>query len=519
MNNSSNNTQNINTNCSPLSKRGVRGESIIKIHNGVTRMPEWRMAEPVNFELDKGEHIAIVGPNAGGKTLLVDILTGAHPLLMQNVEYDFSPKTSRLASDNIKYITFRDTYGGDNDRTYYLQQRWNQTEIDKSTPTCGKLLEDAFLASGKDTEERRAFQQHLYDIFNLHYLLDKYIILLSSGELRKFMLCRSLMGDPRVLIMDNPFIGLDKETRQQLREVLEQVSKERDLQIILVLAKDEDIPKFITHVVPVRNKVVMEKVTREEYFEVHSSQCTVHSLDDDIRKEIINLPYRNDDYNTHEVVKMNNVKIQYGDRVILKDLNWTVYNGQKWALSGQNGAGKSTLLSLVCADNPQSYACDITLFDRKRGSGESIWDIKKHIGYVSPEMHRAYNRDMPAIRIVASGLKDSVGLYVKPSAGDYDICRMWMRFFGIEDLAERTFLKLSSGEQRMVLLARAFVKDPELLILDEPLHGLDSQSGEMVKEIIDAFCQRKNKTLIMVTHYKENLPKCITDSIFLKRQV
>ena len=508
-----------NGNCSPLFKRGVRGESIIKVVNGVTRMPEWRMAEPVNFELDKGEHIAIVGPNAGGKTLLVDILTGAHPLLMQNVEYDFSPKTSRLASDNIKYITFRDTYGGDNDRTYYLQQRWNQTEIDESTPTCGKLLEDAFLASGKDTEERRAFQQHLYDIFNLHYLLDKYIILLSSGELRKFMLCRSLMGDPRVLIMDNPFIGLDKETRQQLREVLEQVSQERDLQIILVLAKDEDIPKFITHVVPVRNKVVMEKVTREEYFEVHSSQCTVHSLDDDIRKEIINLPYRNDDYNTHEVVKMNNVKIQYGDRVILKDLNWTVYNGQKWALSGQNGAGKSTLLSLVCADNPQSYACDITLFDRKRGSGESIWDIKKHIGYVSPEMHRAYNRDMPAIRIVASGLKDSVGLYVKPSAGDYDICRMWMRFFGIEDLAERTFLKLSSGEQRMVLLARAFVKDPELLILDEPLHGLDSQRGEMVKEIIDAFCQRKNKTLIMVTHYKENLPKCITDSIFLKRQV
>ena len=492
---------------------------IIKIHNGVPRMPEWRMAEPVDFELNNGEHIAIVGPNAGGKTLLVDILTSAHPLLMQNVEYDFSPKTSKLASDNIKYITFRDTYGGDNDRTYYLQQRWNQTEIDDSTPTCGKLLEDAFLASGKDTEERREFQKHLYDIFNLHYLLDKYIILLSSGELRKFMLCRSLMGDPRVLIMDNPFIGLDKETRQQLREVLETVSQERALQIILVLAKDEDIPKFITHVVPVRDKKVLKKVTREEYLTVHNSQCTVHNLrvQESVLKEIISLPYRDDDYNTKEVVKMNNVKIQYGDRVILKDLNWTVRNGERWALSGQNGAGKSTLLSLVCADNPQSYACDITLFDKKRGSGESIWDIKKHIGYVSPEMHRAYNRDMPAIRIVASGLKDSVGLYVKPSPGDYEICRMWMRFFGIEDLAERTFLKLSSGEQRMVLLARAFVKDPELLILDEPLHGLDAERGEMVKEIIDAFCQRKNKTLIMVTHYKENLPKCITDSLYLRR--
>ena len=196
-----------------------------------------------------------------------------------------------------------------------------------------------------------------------------------------------------------------------------------------------------------------------------------------------------------------------------------IVDGSTNTVIGRSGSGKSTLLSLVCADNPQSYACDITLFDKKRGSGESIWDIKKHIGYVSPEMHRAYNRDMPAIRIVASGLKDSVGLYVKPSEGDYEVCRMWMRFFGIEDLAERTFLKLSSGEQRMVLLARAFVKDPELLILDEPLHGLDSQRGEMVKEIIDAFCQRRNKTLIMVTHYKENLPRCITDSIYLKRQV
>ena len=475
---------------------------IISVHNGITRMPEWRMAEPVNFELDKGEHIAFVGPNAGGKSLLVDMLTGAHPLLMQTVEYDFSPKTSRLAADNIKYITFRDTYGGDNDRTYYLQQRWNQTEIDESTPTCGALLEKAFLAAGDDTQERRSFQKHLYDIFNLHYLLDKYIILLSSGELRKFMLCRSLMGDPRVLIMDNPFIGLDKETRQQLREVLETISKERALQIILVLAKEEDVPRFITRIVKMKGDETDDSYDRKNSWQ-----------------EIINLPYRDDDYNADEVVKMKKVTIQYGDRIILKDLDWTVRNGERWALSGQNGAGKSTLLSLVCADNPQSYACDITLFDHKRGSGESIWDIKKHIGYVSPEMHRAYNRDMPAIRIVASGLQDSVGLYVKPSPKDYDICRFWMRIFGIEDLAERTFLKLSSGEQRLVLLARAFVKDPELLILDEPLHGLDHERGEMVKGIIDAFCLRKNKTLIMVTHYQENLPTCITNSIFLKRQV
>ncbi len=479
-------------------------------------MPEWRMAKPVDFELDAGEHIAIVGPNASGKSMLVDILTGSHPLLMQDVAYDFSPHTSHLTSDNIKYITFRDTYGGDNDRTYYLQQRWNQMEIDESTPTAEKVLEEAYQRAGDDNEKRHRFKEHLYDVFNMRCLLDKYIILLSSGELRKLQLCKVLMTAPRVLIMDNPFIGLDKETRQQLREVLETVSKERALQIVLVLSKDEDIPKFITHVVPVRDREVLQKVTREQYMK--TAKMTAKSpLTDQIRQEILALPYRNDEYNTQEVVRMNNVSIRYGSRTILENLNWTVRNGEKWALSGQNGAGKSTLLSLVCADNPQSYACDIVLFDHQRGHGESIWDIKKHIGYVSPEMHRAYNRDMPAIRIVASGLSDSVGLYVKPTEKDYEICRQWMRFFGIEHLAERTFLKLSSGEQRMILLARAFVKDPELLILDEPLHGLDAERGELVKDIINTFCQRKNKTMIMVTHYKENLPACITDSIYLKR--
>lgn len=494
--------------------------NIINISQGVVRMPAWRMAAPVDFSLSDGEHIAITGSNAAGKSMLVDIITGSHPLLMRDVEYDFSPKKSHLASDNIKYITFRDCYGGDSDRNYYLQQRWNQHDIDENTPTVGKMLEDAYLLSGEDSPERRAMRDHLYDIFSLRYLLDKYIILLSSGELRKFQLAKVLMGDPRVLIMDNPFIGLDKETRQQLRELLEQLSTERALQIILVLSKDEDIPRFISHVVEVRDMVVMPKKTKEEYLaEKAKNEGKGAHLKESLRQEIIYMPYNNKEYNTHEVVRMNGVSIRYGQRTILESLDWTVHNGERWALSGQNGAGKSTLLSLVCADNPQSYACDIVLFDQKRGTGETIWDIKKHIGYVSPEMHRAYNRDMPAIRIVASGLKDSVGLYVKPSENDYEICRQWMRIFGIEHLADCTFLKLSSGEQRLVLLARAFVKDPELLILDEPLHGLDAENGEMVKEIIDAFCERNNKTLIMVTHYKENLPKCITDSIYLKKHV
>lgn len=428
--------------------------------------------------------IAIVGLNASGKTQLVEKYLRENP------------------SRYVRYITFRDTYGGDNDRTYYLQQRWNQMEIDPETPTVEQLLEKAYKA-GNGSNDDRAFKEHLYDIFNLHYLLDKYIILLSSGELRKFVLCRALMARPKKLIIDNPFIGLDKETREQLKEVLADLSREHDLQIVLILTKEKEVPSFITDIRRVENSEDKEHLTAHPELIPALMAAQPSSLSPQ----------------PSAIVDLKNIKIQYGPRTILKDLNWTVRRGERWALSGQNGAGKSTLLSIICCDNPQSYANDVALFGMQRGHGESIWEIKKHIGYVSPEMHRSYTRDLPVMRIIASGLKDTIGLYVQPTEDDYRICRQWMKVFGIEHLAERSFIKLSSGEQRLVLVVRAFVKSPDLLILDEPLHGLDEPRSQMVKDIIDAYCQDESKTLIMVTHYEENLPKCITNKIHIKRTI
>lgn len=492
-------------------------QKIINIHQGVARMPEWRLAQPVDFQLCDGEHIAITGPNGGGKSMLVDMIIGRHPLLMQDPEYDFAPSTKPLAADNIKFITFKDNYG-DTDGQYFLQLRWNQQEIDKETPVVGDMLEAAFKSSGDDTPERRQMQHDLYEMFNISHLLDKYIILLSSGELRKFQLVRTLLASPRVLIMDNPFIGLDAETRMQLTQLLQTISSQQSLQVILLLSKTDDVPEFITHVVEVCNMVCGPKITRLEWQKINDLRPVAH-LDNERRNAILSIPASPNDYDAKEVISMRDVMVRYGERIILKGLNWQVMNGDRWALGGQNGAGKSTLLSLVCADNPQSYASDISLFGYKRGSGESIWDIKKHIGYVSPEMHRAYMRPLPAISIVASGLKDSIGLYTKPKPEEMDICRLWMHIFGLDGKEQTSFLKLSSGEQRLVLLARAFVKDPQLLILDEPLHGLDNDNRQKVKDVIETFCSRKNKTLVMVTHYQEELPPCITHHLKLLRHI
>ena len=474
----------------------------IELKNAVARKPEWRLAEPVNFHLAKGEHLAIVGRNGGGKSMLVDMITGKHPVYPGQLSYSFDEPYN-----NLKHITFRDTYGGDNDRTYFLQQRWNQMEIDEETPTVGSKLEEAFLLAGDDTPERRAFQKHLYQLFHLEDLLDKYIILLSSGELRKYKLVANLFTKPKVLIIENPFIGLDAETRDQVKQLLATLAGQQDMQIILVLSKIDEIPEFITRVIKMLDLRFVEDIVVKTYYPI--DRCP-HAILLQKPNNIPPLP--------QQIIQFNNVTIRYGERTILKDLNWVVLKGEHWALSGQNGAGKSTLLSLVCADNPQAYANDISLFGHRRGSGESIWDIKKHIGYVSPEMHRSYKQNIPAIEIVASGLKDTVGLYARPTEAERAVCLEWMNLFGIKHLADRKFLEMSSGEQRLVLLARAFVKSPDLLILDEPLHGLDLCNRNLVKTIVDRYMfDNPERTLIYVTHYENELPKCIDNSLYLTK--
>ena len=411
---------------------------------------------------------AIYGPNGSGKTQYIENMR------------------RQMASDSVRYVAFRDSYGVGTDQAYYLQLRWNQHDIDAETPTAAQLLEKAFLQTGPDTPERRQWQQELYRLFGLspsgdkRGVLDKYIITLSSGELRKFQLARTLLAQPQTLIIDNPFIGLDAETRQQLASLISHLSSlifHLD-HIYLVVSRRKDIPDYVT--------------------------------------DVIDLTPSTD---SPEVISFHNVTVRYGERTILRDLDWTVRQGEHWALSGQNGAGKSTLLSLVCADNPQRYACDIRLFGHRQGdAGMSIWDIKRRIGYVSPEMHRSYHRDLPALHVVASGLKDTVGLYVRPTADERQQCLWWMRLFGVDHLADRSFLRMSSGEQRLVLVCRAFVKDPDLLILDEPLHGLDDRGRRLVLSLIEAFCARPEKTLIFVSHYREEWPSCIDHELFLKRQ-
>lgn len=416
------------------------------------------------LDIRRGEQVALVGENASGKSRLASVFAGRN---------------------GAKYITFRDSYGSYGDRNFFMQQRWNLFTLEGDPPSVGEALrQDA--AESKDPEAALRRVQELTTLFSMQPLLDKPLVTLSSGELRKYQLTRALLGGPEILVVDNPYIGLDPRTRALLTDLLTALSA--SMTLVLVLSRPSEIPPFITHVIPVTGGEAGEKMPREAYL---------------------------DSVLPPAVVRLRNVTIRYGERVILDSLNWTVREGEHWALTGANGSGKSTLLSLINADNPQAYAHDIELFGRPRGTGETIWDIKSKIGFVSPELHRAFRQDATALNIVTSGHFDTEGLFRKPSEEQKAVARQWMEEFGIGDLAERPFLRLSSGEQRLCLVARAFVKDPPLYILDEPLQGLDEPQRKHVKALLDRYCGAPGKTLVMVTHYPEEYPGCIDHSLTL----
>ena len=474
---------------------------VAEIAGAVPRLPELTFTEPVNWTIQAGEQWAVIGPNGAGKSLLIDLLQRKFALKAGEVNF----ASNGRVSDFVRCITFKDIYSlADCQNTYY-QQRWHATENDE-VPRAAELL--------GVTPEEGIKNEELIDLFGIRELLTKKIIYLSSGELRKFLIVRALLKHPRLLILDNPFIGLDAPSRALLVEMLQQMTQVHGVQVILLLSNPQDIPAMVNRVLPVVDRTLLPPMSREAFL---ADKVLIHrlfpteGLTEEQPVEVSTLPVDPEKQpTTHTVtLRMEKVKVHYGSRTILQDIDWEIKNGEKWALFGPNGSGKSTLLSLVYADNPQSYANTLYLFDKKRGSGESIWDIKKRIGYVSPEMHLYYRQNVSTLKIVGSGFFDSIGLYQQCSEEQETLALAWMRLFGIDHLRDRMFQTLSSGEQRLVLLARAFVKDPDLIILDEPLHGLDVSHKKQAAAIIEQFCERPGKTLIYVTHYPHELPACV----------
>ena len=214
---------------------------------------------------------------------------------------------------------------------------------------------------------------------------------------------------------------------------------------------------------------------------------------------------------------MKNIKVEYDGRKILDGINWHIAQGERWSLSGPNGAGKSTLLSLINGDNPQAYANDIIIFDRQRGTGESILDIKRQTGFVSPELYQYFPTDSSCMHVIESGFYDTIGLFRSTDPDKEAVCLRWMKLLHLDQYAHKLFSMVPSSAQRLCLLARALVKNPALLILDEPTQGLDASQQQFFTRLIDDICAISKVTVIYVTHYEHHIPKAVSKYLRLEK--
>ena len=449
----------------------------------------------VNWEIDEGQAWAIVGPTGSGKTALTDALLGRLRVEAGTITW---PLLDRLRAQGrtitwpgqvFHRVSFKEesrlfSYG-----RHYYQQRFNFIE------PLDDLSLDAFLRSDRDVTDAAIAQ--VAKQFGLEELRPLSLIKLSNGQIRRARLARALLGKPECLILDEPFMGLDVQGRADLAAILGRLH-EQGLRIVLVTRSDL-IPNWITHV-----KDLTKEAPRQE--QIPSAIGTpIAPRDQRPHTQIDALP----------IIEFRDVNVSYGDRPVVRCLSWTVRRGERWAVLGPNGSGKTTLLSLICGDHPQAYSNDIWLFGKKRGSGESIWEIKSQIGLVSPEMHLYFSEPISARQAASTGFFD--GLVCRATTAEQDArVSSLFEYFGVTTLLDRNFSRLSTGEQRLVLLLRALVKQPSLLILDEPFQGMDDSLVALAQRWFLEHLSLE-QTLLFVSHYEHEIPAFVDKQLSLEQ--
>ncbi|ASZ09833.1 ATP-binding cassette domain-containing protein [Chitinophaga pendula] len=473
--------------------------------------------QQLDWRILQGEQWAITGSSGSGKTALLNAIAGKFNIINGGIRYHFYDTYREQHTITDPYFNYRNLLtlvahhhhfrNKSNTTEFYYQQRFNSSDAGDA-PTVQSYL------FGED-KVATAAEEALVAPLRITPLLHKELIKLSNGETRRVMIAHALLQRPVLLLLDNPFIGLDVNARKDFTAMIDQLIA-NGLTILLVTSPHE-IPSLVTHVLTLDNGAITGKYTREE-FDALPKVLQEQSADTSHMAALLpGLLASANNASYHTIVQMEDVQVKYGNAHILNGINWTIRANEKWALLGPNGAGKSTLLSLINADNPQAYANRITLFDRRRGSGESIWDIKRKIGFISPELHQYFTSRDTCLQVAASGFHDIIGRSGKTTPEQLATAEQWLEVLAIQSYAQEPFKQVPESIQRLALLARALVKQPPLLIFDEPCQGLDAQQKLHFKQVIEALCEHMEVTLIFVTHYTEELPACVDHFLRLEK--
>jgi len=471
-------------------------QPIVHIQNLTLKYQQKQVLSDLDLTIQKGEQWVLSGISGSGKTTLAKAITGLVDYGGEiKINFDAESKLPAKVLLVESWYQFKNVEGVAN---FYYQQRYTAQQAKDTLTVNAKLAH-----YGKENNLAFVDLEPILNALGFTGLKNSQLIELSSGEHKKLQLVKALWLKPQLLVIDQPYVGLDAKSREKLNILLNQACVD-GVQLILISNEDE-LPASINRFAEIENgKLIVNK------FNPHSGAFTKADLGEipEFLKEAPN-------YSSDLIAKMVNVNISYGEKQVLKNINWEVKAGEKWLLQGINGSGKSTLLSLINGDHPQSYANELYLFGNKRGSGESIWDIKQHIGLISPEFHWYFDANSTVWESVASGLYDSVGLFkTLPYSKKLHVDEL-VEYFGLTENKNDLLNTLPLGKQRLALLARTIIKNPELLILDEPCQGLDKHQTEYFNQLIDALCTN-GITVICVGHYESQLPNSLNKRIVLE---
>ncbi|RCH53900.1 ABC transporter [Mucilaginibacter hurinus] len=472
----------------------------------------------INFEVKRGQHWALIGESGSGKSALLQAIAGklnvSNGQIVHHYFNEYLKHSPGLQDGLFTYhkllalVEPRHHFKNlSNTTDFYYQQRYNSFDSEDAL-TAGDYLDSIVHLPGNDYWNKAKVVKLLY----LDTLLPKQIIKLSNGETKRLRLASALLKNPMLLLLDNPLAGLDVQTRAEFDSILQEITAS-GITVIMTAAPGE-MPAAITNIAVLAGGSTIQTFNREDFKPEDFSHYNNVHVDLSAIQQLIDVP-RESPYTY--IIKMQDVSTKYGSNNVLSHVNWEVKPGDRWALIGANGAGKSTLLSLINGDNPQAYANNIILFDKKRGTGESIWDIKAKIGFVSPELYQYFPADNSCLQVIESGYFDTLGLFRQSSPQRQEKALAWMKLLEIDKYAHMPLKNIPAAAQRLCLLARALIKNPPLLIFDEPCQGLDSHQQLHFKKVVDELCRLTDVTLIYVTHYQHEIPDSVDKVLRLEK--
>ena len=500
-------------------------QALITIQNCRIENSRKTLVPKIDWTLEAGQNWLVIGPNGGGKADFLNALAGSMGIR-------FAPNASDGGAAGAQLSLYSNSFGNscelvsleraakiiqeerDNDDSDYLE---GGVDIGRTARMfiAEALWDDIKKGKPLPPQAYELDDKPQIELTGIKKILDRGLKYLSTGEIRRTLLARALISGKELLILSDPFAGLDAQSR---RIIFEFISTKDGL--ILGMERWSEIPDTITHVLEFSNKEVSFCGSRSEYEKLMQQR----TLREPQGPQTFELPSLHVDPEPVEglqavgvaealeapLVQMTSVNVSWGENHVLRNLNWTVNRGQHWLIQGPNGSGKTTLLELITGDNMQVFCNDVKLFGKKRGSGETIWDIKRQLGIVSYRLHVEYRMlgGTSLLNVIISGFRDSIGLYEAAKDTEIALAKKWLALGGFTGRENESFGNLSYGEQRAILILRSAVKSPALLILDEPCHGLDEQFRSKILHLMELIGEGGTTTMLHVTHDPTEILKC-----------